>query len=34
MNYTIRPYKQSDKERVRYICKETAFEEYKKTPIN
>lgn len=32
MCYTIRPYKKTDKERLRYICKETAFEPYKKDP--
>lgn len=32
MKYSIRSYKESDKNRLRYICKETAFEEYKKDP--
>lgn len=31
-NYIIRAYKPTDKERLRFICKETAFDEYKKDP--
>ena len=31
--YTIRRYKPSDKEKLRYICKETAWESYKNDPV-